>query len=124
MLTLTYGRKKPEDGDRGSVFFDALEDNIVLDDAHTHNGSNSARLTSSSSTAVTQAIASGSWSAIGSGYRQLVTCPGVITYDTHATTFRNDADGAVLYLTTERVSSTSYYVYINDNTLDLTVLYT
>lgn len=42
--TLTYGRKKPSDGEDSAVWFDALEDNIDLNDEHNHNGINSPKL--------------------------------------------------------------------------------
>ena len=67
--TLTYGRKKPVDGDDSAVWFDSLEDNIVLDDGHTHNGTNSAKL---SSAAIEKedviSKASGDWSGSTGAY--------------------------------------------------------
>jgi hypothetical protein len=124
MQTLAYGYKLPEDGDKGSVFWDALEDDITQLNDHTHNGSNSALLTSTSVTATTQSISSASWAHQGGGtYRQTVTMPANIGYETHAIQFRNNADGRILYLSTEKVSGTSYYVYINDNTITVKAFY-
>ena len=125
MQTLTYGHKLPEDGDKGSVWFPALEDNINQDDAHSHNGTDSAKISSASVTNLTQAIASGSWVAVGDGtgrFRQAVTLPGTVTFDTLIIRFR-DASGNIYYLNTEKISANSFYVYINDNTLDLTAIY-
>jgi len=126
MLTLTYGRKKPEDNDVGSPVFDALENNITLDDAHTHNGTNSSKLTISSLTRTTQAIASGSWAAAADGtgrYKQTVTIAGGLEFDDIGFMFTNDADDSMLHLDITKASATQYVVYCNDNTLDVTALY-
>ena len=56
MLTLSHGYEKPETGDKGSVFFPALEDNIQKLNDHNHNGLNSELLTAAASAAVTQTI--------------------------------------------------------------------
>jgi hypothetical protein len=127
--TLSYGFVKPQTGDKGSVFFPDLEDNIQQLNDHTHNGTNSAKLTAAAMTATTQAILSASWSLLGDGiYRQLVTVPASLTgnggtYDNHAVQFRNTANGRMLYLSTEKASSTTYYLYINDNSIDVTAVY-
>ena len=78
MITLTYGRKQPEKGDKGSSFFPALEENIARDDAHSHDGTNSATLPTTSFNNTTGSILSGNWAAVAGKaglYRQLVTMP-------------------------------------------------
>lgn len=125
MQTLSYGYKKPQTGDKGSVFFPALEDNIQLLNDHSHNGSNSARLTASSVTVVTGTVLAASWAAVAGQtgtYRQLITMPVGLSYDDYMVSFK-DASGHILYLTTEKVSTSTYYVYINDNTKALTAVY-
>ncbi len=124
MITLTYGRQKPENGDRGSVFWDALAANIVTNDAHDHDGSNSPKISSANISHSTQAIASGSWVAQGNGeYKQTVAMPGAITYDDSLIQFKNTTTGHQYHLTVEKVSANSYDVYINDNTVSLTAIY-
>ena len=123
MQTLTYGRKRPDDGDKGTLFFQALEDNIDLDDAHSHNGTDSPKLTAQSITAVTQTILAAAWSSSGSGYRQLVTMPGTLTWDTHIVEFRDDSDDSKVFLDVTKVSANTYYVYINDSSKQLTAVY-
>lgn len=127
--TLSYGFEQPATGDKGSVFFPALEANIQLVNDHTHNGTNSAKLTSAASVAVTQAISSASWSHQGSGtYRQTITIPAALTgnggvYESFSIQFLNTANGRKLFLQTEKVTSTTYYLYINDNSIDVTAVY-
>lgn len=129
--TLSYGFEKPATGDKGSVFFPALEDDIQQMNDHTHNGTNSSKLSAAATSAVTQAILSASWGAsIGGGlYRQTITVPASLTansgtYDDHMVQFRNTANGRILFLQTQKVTSTTYYLYINDNTIDVTAVYT
>lgn len=125
MQTLSNGYQKPENGDKGSVFFPALASNIQKLNDHNHNGTNSELLTSASSAAVTQSLLAASWSLQGDGmYRITVTMPSDIGYDTHNIQFRLTAGGAIVHLSTEKVSATSFYVYSNDNSIDVTVFYT
>lgn len=125
MLTLSYGFQKPESGNNGAAFFPALESNIQQLNDHTHNGSNSALLTASSSTAVSQSILAASWASLGSGkYSQTVTMPGVITFDTHNIQLRNTSTGEIMLLSVTKASANTYTVYINDNTIALTAIYT
>lgn len=124
MLTLSYGFKKPQSGDSGSVWFPALEGNFQQLNDHTHDGSNSAKLTTASVSPTTQSIASGSWVATAGGtYRQSVTLPGGLQYDEVSIITRDSATGNLLYLTIEKIDATHYYVYINDNSLTLTAQY-
>ncbi len=123
--TLSYGYVKPQTGDKGSVFFPALEDNIDRLNDHNHNGTNSTRLSATSIDAVSQNISSASWASQGGGmYRQTVTMSAGVTFDTHAIQFRNSSTGEIMYLQAVKVTSTTYYVYINDNTIDLKAVYT
>jgi hypothetical protein len=125
LQTLTYGSKQPETGDTGADgLFTWLQDNITLWDGHTHNGTNSARLTPASMAVITQSIASGSWGAsIGDGlYRQTITISNSLDYDDIHITFKNSS-GHQVFLQCEKVSDTQFYVYTNDNTMTYTAVY-
>lgn len=123
MQTLTYGYKKPETNDRGSVVFPAMEDNITRLNGHNHDGSNSAQLPATSMVATTQTILAADWVDQTNGmYRQLVTLPAGFTYDTVSVNVRLTS-GHYIYPTIEKVSATTMYVYINDNSLDLKLVY-
>lgn len=122
--TLSYGYVKPESGDKGSVFFPDLEDDIDQLNDHNHDGSNSAKLTAVSSDAVTANITAVGWVSSGSGYRQLVTMPAGMTVDATNITFRESVSGDLMMLHFAKASSTTYYVYCNDNSIALKAVYT
>lgn len=123
MLTLTYGFKKPQNGDKGSVFWDALALNCQLVNDHTHDGTNSAKLTAFATTAYTQPLA-GPWVLVANGvYRQLVTVASGHLVDDYNISFRDTTSGYAYLLSYEKVSSTTFYVYINDNSVSVTAVY-
>lgn len=124
MQTLSYGFKKPQSGDTGAALFTALELDVQKMNDHTHNGTDSALLTSSSLSVTTQSVLSGAWSAQGGGtYKQTVSMTGGLQFDDVNVSFRESVSGNPLFLTVEKVSGTSYDVYINDNSLTLTAFY-
>lgn len=122
--TLSYGYIKPADGDRGSVWFPALAANTQQLNDHNHNGTNSALLTIQAITVTTQSISSASWSATSGGmYKQTVTLPGTLTFDAVSMEFRITSSKYLIYPTVEKVTSTTYDVYTNDNTIGMTAIY-
>lgn len=123
MQTLTYGLKKPTTGDTGATVFPAMEGNITQLDAHNHNGTNSPKLTAGASVALTATLLAASWIATSNGnYRQAVTLPASLSYDTTKISTRV-ADVEVV-AKIEKISSSQYYVYSNDNTVDFLAVYT
>lgn len=126
MQTLSYGFKKPQNPDKGDVWFPAMEANIQQLNDHTHNGTNSAYIaTQPNQVPTTQVIAAASWVAvagIAGLYRQLVTMPGTLVYDTSIITMRL-ANGNIVYAQIEKAAASQYYVYTNDNTLAFLAVY-
>lgn len=123
MIVLSYGYLKPQTGDKGSVFFPALEADIQQLNDHNHNGVNSAPIASSAIIATTQALLAANWVASGSGYRQLVMMPGAMQYDNCGILAKLTATMFQFYPTLEKVTANTYYIYINDPSLDVTVYY-
>ncbi len=120
MLTLTMGYKKPQNPDTGDVFFPALENNIQQLNDHAHNGVNSQLLASTS-----QTVQSASWAAApiaGGVYRQLITAPTGYSIDQCEMWFKLSS-GETVYPAIERQSSTTYYIYTNDNSKTYTAFY-
>lgn len=128
--TLSYGYVRPSDGDRGITFWDQLADDITQLNSHSHNGTDSARLTSQSITAVSAAITTAGWSLQSNGiYRQTVNMPAGTDFDDYGIAFQITAStgsvgvGQRVDLLVEKVSDTSYYLYSNDNALAVTAIY-
>lgn len=126
MITLTFGRKLPQDGDKGNLFFDALEANIQRDDSHTHDGLNSPKIPSSSSESVEQALAA-SWTDAGGGtFTQNVTMPTGLLFDKCSISFRvaSGADtGCVFYPSVKRLTLNTYQISVNDTTFAIKAVY-
>ena len=124
MIVLSKGYKLPQTGDKGSVWFPALEDDITQLNAHNHDGTNSEPIPGGSIIPSITNIAASDWVAFGSGYRVLVTLPtGYLFEGTHKE-FRlvgSPQDGAIVNPTIEKIDNTSFYVYSNLNTIDLLV---
>ena len=129
MLTLTKGFFKPQTGDKGSVWFPAMETNMQKLNDHVHNGTDSQKLTSIALDAAVQTVTSAGWNTPVSGvYEQTVDItaafPSGISYDTHTLVIRvNDADAEVVYLKTKRITATSFKMYSNDASLAVKILY-
>jgi len=128
-ITLPYGRKKPEDGDKGSTWFDNLEDNIDLNDAHTHDGVTSAPIPSQNIGKNTSAIANASWLPVSGQqgtFSQTITLPSGVTMANAIFKFQinNGADlGDIIYPTVRQASGTSYEIFTNDNSMDILATY-
>jgi len=73
--TLTFGHKKPLDGEQGATVCDALEDNIDLDDSHTHDGSNSDNVDSATLGRSQVTVLTTGWNPDGAMFKQTVTFP-------------------------------------------------
>lgn len=127
METLSYGFLKPGNGDRGSSFWNALADNMQQLNDHTHDGTDSAQLTPSALSGQTQTIDASAWTSVGSGlYRRLITMPGTLQFDDVSMRMyiTNGSDiNCEILPTIEKVSANTFYVYVNDNTLTLKVIY-
>ena len=120
--TLSNGYILPQTGDRGSVWFPALESNIQRLNDHNHDGNNSEKLSSSAFDSLTDQILPAAWVLQGNGlYRAAVTMPGSLQFDTKI--IKTRANGRSLYADIEKLTANSFYVYVNDNSLTVGILY-
>lgn len=120
MITLSKGYKKPQNPDTGDIFFPALETDIQMLNDHNHDG-----VTSQPLATLSQSILHANWVASPAGgglYRQLLTVPTGLSYDT-CDIWVLRSTGERVYAGMSRVSSTTFYLHTNDNTLDYTVQY-
>ena len=120
MQTLSNLFKKPESGDRGTVLFTALADNIQKLNDHTHNGTNSEPIAASAITKGTLAVPASGWSSDATTglYRQSITFPGDFTHgNSHIRCFFNGGtyDGLECFPTIEKITSTTAYIYSLSN---------
>jgi hypothetical protein len=125
MQTLSRGYKKPDTGDRGSVFFPALESNIVRVNSHSHDGVNSELLSASLIQKGLQTILNTNWGADlgGSTYVQTVTLPTGWVFDNAVMSFYISGTGVRIWPSIVKLTTTTYSVEVNDNTLTLTATY-
>ena len=118
MDTLSYGYKKPVNPDTGAAVFPALEADIQQLNDHTHNGVNSAPLATQQ-----QTILAANWVATSGGmYRQLLSVPTGLSFDT-CNIWARRSTGERAYPAMERASSSTFYLYTNDNTLSYVLSY-
>ena len=123
METLNYGFKKPQTGDKGSTFFPALEDDIQKMNDHLHDGTETPRLTTKSVTMVTASILAAGWTAVSNGiYKQTVTMPVGMLFNDFYVNFKLSS-GHQVFPSVEKVSASTYDVFVNDNSLNLTAVY-
>lgn len=124
MLTLSFGFKKPQSGDKGSTLWTALQNNIQQLNDHTHNGTNSSGLPAQNFVTTTSTILAAAWSAVGlpaGHYKQTVTIPAGFNFDDFVISFRDSV--GIIYPTIVRVSNTTYDIYTIDNTQEFTAVY-
>lgn len=112
MITLSYGYKKPETSDKGSIFFPALEDNIQQLNDHTHNGSDSSPISALSVTPEIATVLAAAFSNISPGvFRATVTVPGGKLVDNYVISVKDPTTKELIYLRTEKLNSTQFYLY-------------
>jgi hypothetical protein len=126
-ITLTYTRKKPVDGDRGSVFWDILADNIVLDDAHTHDGITSPAVPSLNITKGSSTVTNSGWTAEDDWYYKTITMPGTYTLGNCQISFflnGGTLTGNEFFPKYVRVTNNSFKLYLPVDNQAVDILYT
>jgi hypothetical protein len=128
MITSTYGVKIMEDGDKGQPVFDAMNDNFEHYRDHTHDGTDSSQIASTDIDKESLNLSAASWvvTGLGNGYKQTVTCPGSVTLANSLPRFRIRTGAnihKIIYPTIIPASLTQFDVVVNDNSLDLEVLF-
>ena len=111
MIVLSNGYKLPETGDFGNIWFPAIEDNIQRLNDHTHDGSNSEKLPSTSVEGVVLSLLSGAFSVSGNEFMAVVTIPAAASVDTQGIIFRDPTTKETIYLRIVKISVTQFEVY-------------
>lgn len=121
--TLSYGFIQPQNGDKGSVWFPALNDNIQQLNDHTHDGVTSALLPSTSLTSGSVSIPAASWVLDVTGrYKQDVTVPAGYNMDDYAIIFKLST-GEIIVPSITRLTGTTFRIFGPDNTLTYTAVF-
>ncbi len=125
--TLNYGFILPNTGDKGSVWFPALETNITKLADHNHNDSNSARIPSTNISAVKVSLddpvlGQPAWTTESAGkFYKDITIPNDANYADVFVMVKNAA-GEQMFLDIKPVSGNTkkFKVYSNDSGLSAT----
>lgn len=113
-LILSNGYRQPETGDFGSSFFPDLEFNIQRVNDHTHNGTDSNKLSSSSVQGEIVAIASGDFTLVSPGiFSQRVSLPSGMSIDNVSVQLRDTVTKERVHLKIEKFSVTEIDVFTN-----------
>lgn len=127
MPTVTdKGYKLPIVGERGT-WWQNIIDNFTRLSSHKHDGIDSVLLTPPAVVKDVEDVLAANWVLVANGtYRQLLTTPTNHVFPKVNVLFYINGgpeDGSLLNLTVEPQSTTTYYVYINDNSLSLKAIY-
>lgn len=121
--TLSYGYIQPQSGDKGSVWFPALNDNIQQLNDHNHDGVTSALLPATSVASASLTIPAAGWVADGTGrYRQDMTVPTGYNMDSFSITFKLSS-GEIILPSITRLSASSFRIFTLDNSLTYTAVF-
>lgn len=129
MQVLSYGYKQPDTGDRGSIWFPALNFDIQRLNDHNHDGTNSTKLTGASISGISANLNASDWVAVAGQpgtFSQDVNMPTGTLFKDYTPSFRirgGGFDGEIVALRCNGIASAQYRVFINDSSQDLSVLY-
>ena len=126
MTPTTYGYKNPDNGDtsKGALgWMAAWLFNWTRIDGHSHNGIDSALLSTASFATPSVTAPNASWIVSGSGYKQTVTTPALVGDVNNFVLKFVIASGALtgqsIYLQYNRLTPTTFDLLCNDNTIDI-----
>ena len=123
MKNLLFGLKQPEPPDRG--FWSALENNIVIQEAHQHTGIDSYKIVSSNLNKNEVTVSINDW--VNGGVGELITTmtlPSGYSVDETSMTFLivgGSFDGQIIYPTIRKLSTSEIEIEVN-RALDLKVI--
>lgn len=121
--TLSYGYIQPQNGDKGSTWFPALNDNIQQLNDHSHDGVTSAKISASNVLTGSVSIPAASWVLDVTGrYRQDVTVPTGFNMNDYSIMFKLST-GEIIQPSITKLSDSSFRIFGIDNTLSYTAVF-
>lgn len=124
--TLTHGLDRPDDGDRGSTFWDDLAAAITRIDDHRHDGSDSYAIRPYDLDKQIVAVPDSGWSADGDVYKYTVTMTAGYTWeDTNLRFFMSGGvyDREEFFPKIVRVTDSTFDLYLPVNNQAVNVLH-
>ena len=125
-----YGYEIPEAGDESSTEWQpGITKNWERLNNHSHNGIDSAKIAFANIQKVSTLVYQADWVATGNGdYSAIVNLPAGYTFNNTTMVFTistvgHTDEGARIYPGIVKISNTSFNVFVNDNTIDLEVLF-
>src|SRR5690606_29943587 len=121
--TTTMGYQKP--AIRDSDWWDQIEHNIDRMDSHDHDGTDGEKIAAKNITKSTTTITSNDWGSDsgGSTFTYSVTMPSGHEFDNAVIMVKDTDSGDVIYPTITKTGASAFDITVNDNTLNLTVIY-
>jgi hypothetical protein len=114
MQTLSYGYVLPDTGDFGVDWFPALETNITRINGHTHDGVNSAPLSSKAIIPEKLTVLQAAFTNISPGVeRTLITMPAGMTVDNTTVVVKDPTTKDTIHLKVEKFSLSQVYLFTN-----------
>jgi len=123
-MALTHGTEIPNAGESGNIFCPKLERNWARYDAHDHTGGDKGSMLDPGTAFTKQtdkALIAGWALDANDVYKQDITLPTGYDYDT--TFIRTLISDEEYNLRIEKVSSSIFTIYCNDNTVDVDIVY-
>ena len=117
--------KWPSAGDRGASFCVDISNNFSILDTHSHNGTNSPKISMSSAEKGVVNLTLNNWVASGDGYKQVVTLPSGYLFDTSMMKYIIASGvnvGEEVCLTAKKISTNTFEIYTSFPTFDLKVV--
>lgn len=122
MIILAYGVKQPTTGDKGSVFFPALEELCQRMASHDHDGLDSKPVSAASVEGSSVLAPAAGFSFVSAGiYSQLVNLPSGFNCDDSLLQVKLESTKEIVYPSIERMSATQIKIFSAVNNLDYRV---
>jgi hypothetical protein len=116
----------PEAGDRGKTFCPSISQNMEILDSHTHNGSDSDKISSENVLKSNIVLAEGDWASNERGFKQSVSLPTGFTFDEVDLVFTINTGpllGQRITPTIVKTSSSTFDVFVTLGNYDLKVVF-
>lgn len=124
METLSNGYQKPADGDRGSVFWDALRNNAQKTNDHVHDGATGVAIASKYLSRQTAAVSASTWVATGDMFKKAITMPSGYTWGACEILAFLHTDSSQIFPKMVKTGASAFDLYMPTDNVAVDLLYT